>query len=349
LAILVPAQETQALQLRRLALVLATAASCLVLMVWAVAAIWPQLHWPIWLVLLPLSMWLTAVYAVVSNWANRRQAYNSLASSRVFQSALTAAVSIALGMAAWGAAGLVLGAVLGQALGTWVLWRDRSLWVPAAEPFNADTLKKTAREFVEFPRINLPHAMLDATQSALVLGLLGAAYGGVALGSYAFALRVVRTPLAMVGASVGQVFQQRAAQLMHGGHNTQALLRKTAWRLLTIALPFALLMGVAPPLFAWAFGTDWRQAGLCALLLTPWMLASFLTSPFSTLPLLVGQQRPAFVWGLAYQAAMVLPLALAWAAGAGFEQALLWQSLVAAGVLLGYGVWLWRLAAPKAA
>jgi O-antigen/teichoic acid export membrane protein len=351
-AILVPPQEAQARQLIRLAMLLSSAVSLLVLLLWLMAA---ALRWagaalpalPLWTLLLPLSTWLTAAYAVASNWANRQQAYVALARSRVLQSGLTAATSALLGLAAWGTAGLVWGAVLGQALAVAVLWRSAFKQGSASLTFDMTELKATARRFAEFPRINLPHALLDATQSAAVLGLLGAAYGGVALGSYAFALRVVRAPLAMVGASVGQVFQQRAAQLLHSQGNARPLLRKTAWRLLAIAAPFVLLMAFAPALFAWVFGPDWRQAGECAWLLTPWMVASFLTSPFSVLPSLTGQLRQAFWWGLAYQAAMVLPLALAWALGLGWMPALAWQSALTALLLVGYGAWLWRLAGCK--
>jgi O-antigen/teichoic acid export membrane protein len=140
------------------------------------------------------------------------------------------------------------------------------------------------------------------------------------------------------------VFQQRAARLAETGADLRPLVRRTLARLLMIALPFAAVMLFAPPLFAAVFGARWRDAGLCALVLTPWMVTSLLTSPLSTLPLITGHQRPAFVFGLAYQAAMVGPLAAAWALGAGFLQALSWQSGCATAVLAAYGAWLYRLA-----
>jgi O-antigen/teichoic acid export membrane protein len=186
--------------------------------------------------------------------------------------------------------------------------------------------------------------LLDAAQASLVLALLCGAYGSAALGAYAFALRIARTPLAIVGSSVGQVFQQRVAQLVNERGDVADLARRTTQRLALLGAPFMLLMLAAPPIFAWAFGPEWHEAGACARVLAPWMVLSFLTSPLSQLPLIVGRQGRAFAFGVAYQLAMVLPLAAAWA----WDLPLLWalglHSAAASAVLALYGVWLHRLA-----
>lgn len=178
----------------------------------------------------------------------------------------------------------------------------------------------------------------------MVLALLGAAYGGAALGWYAFALRIARTPLAMIGASVGQVFQQRAARLAESGGDLAELSRRTTQRLLLIAAPFGVVVVWAPELFGWVFGEGWRDAGLYARVLAPWMILSLLTSPLSQLPLIVGRQGGAFGFGVVYQLAMVLPLALGWALAWPVLHTLTLQSAAASAVLLAYGVWLQGLA-----
>lgn len=292
---------------------------------------------------LPPAVLLTAMLGALTAWANRRQAYAALARNRVAQSGVSAGGSIALGVAGVGVLGLLLGSVLGLVTGVAMLVRSGRADAPGAGP-DRQAMRRLARQYRDFPRINLPHALLDAAQASLVLALLGAAYGSAALGAYAFALRVARTPLALVGSSVGQVFQQRAARLANERGDLAALARRTTRRLAAIGLPFAGLMVFAPPLFAWAFGAEWREAGECARLLAPWMLLSFMTSPLSQLPLIVGRQRRAFAYGVAYQLAMVLPLGLAWTWQWSLLQVLGTQSALASAVLLAYGAWLHRLA-----
>ena len=218
--------------------------------------------------------------------------------------------------------------------------RDRA----AAPPEGGATLRDLAARYRDFPRINLPHALLDAVQASVVLALIGAAHGAAVLGAYAFALRVARAPLAMLGASVAQVFQQRAARLVETKGDLAALARSTTQRLVLTGLPFAAVLLFAPELFAWAFGADWRTAGEIARILLPWMLMNFVTSPLSQLPLIVGRQPTAFAFGIAYQATMVAPYvlgaALGWPAMSTFGV----QSIAASGVLMLYGAWLHRLA-----
>jgi len=104
------------------------------------------------------------------------------------------------------------------------------------------------------------------------------------------------------------------------------------------------LMLFAPQLFAIVFGDDWREAGVYALILSPWMALNFITSPLSQLPLVVGQQGRAFLYGLAYQASMLLPYLLALLLPLTMRTTLLLQSVLSSVVLVFYGLWLHRLA-----
>lgn len=302
-----------------------------------------------WLLLLPLSVLFTAVINTFTCWANRRQQYPQLALNRVAQSGGAAAASVGLGVAGWASAGLLAGSVLGQGLSAAMLAVQTRGALCSPRRLERARLSSLLRRYINFPRVNLPHALLDALQASALLALLGAAFGSQVLGWYAFALRIARAPLAMLGASVGQVFQQRAAQVFNEGGDLAGLARRTTLRLAWFAVPFALLMAVAPALFAWAFGPGWREAGVYALILTPWMLLNFLTSPLSQLPLVVGQQGRALAFGVAYQVSMLAPYALAWALGWGVQMALGVQSAASSVVLIAYGVWLHRLAGTRRA
>ena len=211
MAVIVPSAEADAVQLARLALLMAgatTVALALLLAVgWrAVAGRVPAIRslWP-WIWLAPVSVLFSAAIAVGSSLANRRQAYRRLAAARVAQSATTALASLGLGAAALGQPRPDAGQqCLAQVVAVVVVLRGWPRGAAAAPAFDALALTATAKRWAEFPRINLPHALLDALQGAAVLALIGAAWGGTALGVYAFALRIVRAPLAMLGAAVGQ-------------------------------------------------------------------------------------------------------------------------------------------------
>lgn len=349
LAVVLPESDDDGWQLLLLALLIALGVTLLCLVVVALAGRWLAAeagHATLapWLYLLPLSVALTAAVNTLGCWANRRRQYRQLAGNRVVQSGGGVAATLGLGAAGWAAPGLLLGGAVGQALSAGLLgWQARGDLRPA----RATRLRALARQYRNFPRINLPHALLDALQASALLAVMGAAFGSQVLGWYAFALRIARTPLAMLGASVGQVFQQRAAQVWNEGGDLAGLARRTTGRLALFALPFALLMLFAPALFAWAFGAEWREAGVQARILAPWMLLNFLTSPLSQLPLVVGQQGRALAFGVAYQVSMLLPYVLAWVLRWDIATALALQSAASCVVLLAYGAWLHRLAATR--
>ena len=349
LAIVLPNDDDDARHLFALALfasLLVTSATLLVVMLWGdgLAARAGHAALSRWLYLLPLSVGLTALVNALSCWANRQKQYPQLALNRVVQTSTSAAATVGLGLGGWAAWGLLLGSTLGQAVSALMLavsTRGVRRWPLRLERAR---LRSLMRRYINFPRVNLPHALLDALQATALLGLMGAVFGSQVLGGYAFALRIARTPLAMLGASVGQVFQQRAAQVFNEGGDLAALARHTTLRLAWFALPFVALMLAAPALFGWAFGPVWREAGVYALILTPWMVLNFLTSPLSQLPLVVGRQGRALAFGVAYQVSMLAPYALAWALGWGVHAALGAQSALSSVVLLAYGLWLHRLA-----
>ncbi|HJV60127.1 MAG TPA: oligosaccharide flippase family protein [Albitalea sp.] len=347
LAVVLPDSDEEAWHTGTLALSLALATSVACgLFVWTLAEPlarrWGVTGDLLWLRVLPLAVLLASVSNTLVCWANRRRRYAQIASNRLAQSVTTAAASVALGAAAQGS-GLVWGSVIGQAVSAAMFAFGLRGEGPRG-PLQRGLLREMARRYRNFPRINLPHALLDAAQASALLALLGLVFGGVALGLYALALRIVKTPLGMLGASVGQVFQQRAAQLHNEGGDLRGLVRRTTLKLAALVAPIALAMVFAPWLFAWVFGEQWREAGVYALILAPWMALNFIASPLSQLPLIVGQQARALLYGLAYQAAMLLPFGLALLLPLSMRQALGLQSLLASLALLFYGAWLMRLA-----
>jgi len=357
LAVMLPKDDADALALVALAMAIVMATSAVVLAVVLAAVL--LFHTDLarwfdnpavgpWLFLLPLSMLLSGLVNTLTVWANRSSTYRQISISRVLQSASAAAVAVALG---WGLSprnevgvGLVLGAVVGQALAAaalaWPFWRR---WGTRLRDVKWGPMLAQALRFREFPAINMPHALLDALQGSGVVALIAALFGPSLLGFHALAQRVVRTPMATLGSAVAQVFQKRAADTLHAGGNTRRLVDAVLRRLGMVAVAVLPLLWFAPELFAFVFGAAWREAGVYAQLLTPWLLLNFMLSPLSQLPLLLGRQARALAYGVAYQLAMVLPLAVAWLMTLSLRQALLLQSVAASLVLVAYGGWLYGL------
>jgi O-antigen/teichoic acid export membrane protein len=113
--------------------------------------------------------------------------------------------------------------------------------------------------------------------------LFAALFHPAAAGLYILTNRVLSMPMTIIGRAIGTYFfahaadahrEKRMAQLVAGMHQ----------RLAQIAMPPVLVFLLAgPELFAFVFGDAWREAGVFARWMAPWLYVTFVTSPLNAL------------------------------------------------------------------
>jgi len=98
----------------------------------------------------------------------------------------------------------------------------------------------------------------------------------------------------VLGHAVAQVYFQKASEAKREGNLAQVT--KTAFRWLVILglFPVFALMIVGPELFSVIFGQEWRDAGVYASILSPWLFFSFVSSPLSTIFSVLEKQKELF-------------------------------------------------------
>jgi O-antigen/teichoic acid export membrane protein len=111
------------------------------------------------------------------------------------------------------------------------------------------------------------------------------------VGIYALAHRVLSLPMSLIGQAIGNVFLARASEAKRDG-NLAVLVANVHDKLAQIAMPPVLvLVVIAPELFVWIFGSEWREAGIFAQLMTPMLYFQFIFSPISTLFVILEKQQ----------------------------------------------------------
>jgi O-antigen/teichoic acid export membrane protein len=98
-----------------------------------------------------------------------------------------------------------------------------------------------------------------------------------------------------LGQAVGQVFLQHIGRNQGSG---KALARSMygVWSGLALIgiVPFGLIAFFGPVIFEFAFGDEWKEAGIIAQLLTPLMFVRFICSPTSSIYLKLKLTRAQF-------------------------------------------------------
>lgn len=303
LAILLPRQDKDALHIAALAIALSIAISAMLLAVVIVfahpiASLLGDAALAPWLYAIPASTLLLGVYQTLNYWSNRKTHYKRMAISRTVQSGSVAITQMVSGYAGSGAVGLVGGQISGQLLATSVLarsvWREDSALFRALRPLRGLAM---ARRYINFPKYLIIAHGFNTSSGQMPVLLLSAFFNTSAAGFFTLTQRVMAAPMSLIANALGDVFRQEASQAYILQGNCKAIYQKTFLRLLLIsAVPFAVFFFVAPALFAWIFGEQWRVAGEYAQILMPMAFFQFITSPLSTMYMIAEKQKIDLYW-----------------------------------------------------
>ncbi|SCL55083.1 Membrane protein involved in the export of O-antigen and teichoic acid [Micromonospora chersina] len=179
-----------------------------------------------------------------------------------------------------GATGLTGGYVAGRVCySVALLRRSGVLGVRSAAQWWSTTVK-----WRRFALLTSPPALLNMISVGAIAPVVAVCYGVTVSGLFAFATRLLTLPAALIGQAVGSVFFPKIAALERDGGDVRLAVERVTTGLVFLSVPtfgFVLLLG--PELYVLAFGAQWRTAGSISALLAPWLAASFVSSPLSTL------------------------------------------------------------------
>ena len=245
--------------------------------------------------LMPLSILIAGLNQSFNYWSNRKEYFKNISSSQILQS-----IGIGLTQPTLGYfhlfGGLIVGNLIGRIIGTFVLINsffknDRAILVNVEKNMMVEQMKK----YKDFPLINSFHAFSDILRSSGSIMLISSFFGSAVVGFYALSLRVLQVPVGIVGSALGQVLYQKFTTMYNNDENLYPYVKKIVLLLFIISLPiFAILYYIAPDLFAFVFGENWRVAGEYSQILIPYLFMNFLISPISSLPLILNKQKEIF-------------------------------------------------------
>ena len=269
----------------------------------------------------PAALWclfVPAALAVASaqtwqSWAAADGRLSELSRLRIGEAAAVTGTQILIGHWQASATALAAAQVLGLALSLAVAWWLLPLHQPPL-PAMAE-LRSGMRSFWSrrrrFLLLSLPADGINAAAAQLPLLIVGSRFGAEAAGFLALTLRVLAAPVGLLGSAVLDVFRRRsAASWREHGHCREDFMQTFKVLSLGSLAAATVLAFSAEPLFAWAFGERWRQAGTMALWLLPLFALRFVASPLSYLFYVAGKQHVDLVWQCGLLAMTVATLSL---------------------------------------
>jgi lipopolysaccharide exporter len=250
------------------------------------------------LLLLLVAMVVAGVNQTLQAWCIRVKAFKETSASQVVRSVSAVGLWTATGMSCMGALGLVLGSIGADIIANLNLWRVFKRDLEKTRTFLTwARIRQMAHEFREFAAFSAPQNLMNALSQGLPVLLLGYFDGVGVAGSYAFAIRILQTPMGVLLTPLRQVLFQKASESHNQGVNLYPLFLKTTCSLMGVALvPCASLFLWAPAIFSWIFGDGWEEAGIYARWLILWTFVLFSNVPSLLFARILRQQRNLFLY-----------------------------------------------------
>jgi len=257
----------------------------------------PDLAEYLWLV--PLFALVSGMYLSLNYWNSRIKCFQRLSINRVLNSIAISGTQLGAGLAGYATGGSLIGASLvGQSISTLVLagqiWKDNgSLFVRS---ISWKKMIKGFKRYRKFPFIDSWSTLLNVISWQLPAFILAIFFSPVVVGFYSLGVQVLQLPMSFIGSSISQVFFQKATEAKTEG--TLSPLVENVFRLLvTVGMfPILTLTLAGSDIFSTILGENWAEAGVYAQIMSIWAFFWFVSSPLSTLYIVMEKQQ----FGLKY-------------------------------------------------
>jgi len=236
-AIVVPALDSEAHALLRLALLVGTGVAALS------AAVFGAFHHQIgsvlgfsasteYLLLVPIVVLFAVPAQALQQWLIRMKRFRSIAAVELTYAGLLGASQSVLGLFAATAPMLLVLNTIGYVLRATLLWfagrisliHRGSLREPMGTLTQKPPLRRVAYTYRDFPLFRAPQLLLSSVSQSIPTLFLAAFIDPTAAGFYALSTRVLKLPILLISDSVGKVFFSRIAEAAHRGERLHPLI-----------------------------------------------------------------------------------------------------------------------------
>lgn len=248
-----------------------------------------------WIYFIPITVFFIALFNLLINYNNRTKHYEDIAKATVIKSLVLAIAQVSIGFLKNGFAGLIVGQVLAQIFANIKLAKNIMKDKTLLATISVKNMLALAKKYINFPKYNMPHALLGNISSNLPIYIFTPFFGSTIVGKYSLALMIVLTPMSIIATSTTKVYNQKLAELYNKRENVYIFTFNIIKSLLKkILFPFIIFIVFAPQIFEIVFGSQWMDSGEYIQILSVYILLNLIVSIIAYIPSLLNLQSKAF-------------------------------------------------------
>lgn len=248
----------------------------------------------VWLI--PVGTFFSGLYIAFQYWATRKKKFTIIAKTRMVQAISGVSVQVVMGIASFSVIGLIFGQIVKVSAGLYQLvigfWQDAKKYL---KDIKFEYLKITFKKYDQFPKYSTLEALANSAGIQLPIILIATISISSEAGYLMLAMQVMMIPMQLIGNAVSQVYLGDASEKHKVGELSQYT-KQCILKLLKIGLiPLTLISILAPIIFPYIFGAEWKRAGDMVLWMLPWFIMQLLVSPISMSLSVTGNQKIGFI------------------------------------------------------
>lgn len=264
--------------------------------------------------LVPLVVLMLGLIQVLNFWSLRIKTFKSNAYSRIGNATINNGLALGLGITVKGSFGLMMGYFFAQVTSLVILSRtvvkNRRKFL---DQVSWEKMKQNAFRYRNFPKINASHALVGSFQENGIIFFMKSFFGTSVLGSYSFAYRLLSVPSSLISAAISQALMEKATKSVNNGETIKPMVLKIYKIVFILGAPlFLTLFLFAPDIFAFVFSEKFREAGVIAQILTPWMFLNFIANSASGIPIIYNRLGIPFLFTCIDISLKILSLFIGW-------------------------------------
>lgn len=240
----------------------------------------------------PVSIFFVGNIAAFSYWNNRMNSFKNISVGLVVKSVTMSSSQLSTGFISLNSVGLVPGMILGQLANMVVVVKLSFKDILKFKKFiSIKRMLFLASKYKDIPIFNMILSFTNILSNEMPVLLITRYFGLNPAGIYGLAIKVAKAPPGMIGQSITQVFFNKASKVYNEGGNLLKLIKETYKNLFFTALViFIPLFGISF-FIDFIFGENWTEVGLYVRVLIPWLFIGFLSSPVSSLIVILNKQK----------------------------------------------------------
>jgi Membrane protein involved in the export of O-antigen and teichoic acid len=260
--------------------------------------------------MMPLSVLGLGLWNILNYWYIRRRAFTRASGYQITQSVFSASGKIGLGALGWLQGGMIAATVFAPLLSLLIngalAWRK--YLSELLHPCRCD-MRFVAREYANFPKFNLPRALVNSVGLALPVWLLTPHFGLAEVGQLSLAMMAAFVPLNIIARACYQVLYQRVAELVQRRQSiARVLWRFSLWMAVAFLIGLTAVYIFVPQLVTFIFGAEWLEAADIIRALYPYIVLTPICGSVCFLSDVFAKQKTALWMETGYVAALALAL-----------------------------------------